>query len=98
MRLRAHLLVLTFTTMLPLVVFALVVGAFLIREQRETFRRGAEDRTLAVLTAVDNELAGSISALSALATLPVLDVGDFATFRDRAQRVLDAQPEWQNVN
>jgi signal transduction histidine kinase len=98
MRLRAHLLVLTFTTMLPLVVFALVVGAFLIHEERETFRRGAEERTLAVLTAVDNELAGSISALSALATLPVLDVGDFATFRDRAQRVLDAQPEWQNVN
>jgi signal transduction histidine kinase len=98
MRLRAHLLVLAFTTMLPVVVFALVVGYFLIHEQRETFRRGAEERTLAVLSAVDNDLNGSISALAALTTLPALDEGDFATFRNHAERVLATQPDWQNVN
>jgi signal transduction histidine kinase len=98
MRLRAHLLVLAFTTMLPVVVFALVVGYFLILEQRETFRRGAEERTLAVLSAVDNDLNGSISALAALTTLPALDEGDFATFRNHAERVLATQPDWQNVN
>ena len=98
MRLRAYLLVLAFTTMLPVVVFASVVGYFLIQEQRETFRRGAEERTLAVLSAVDNELQGSISTLAALATASELDAGDLAAFRDRAQRVLDAKPDWQNVN
>src|SRR5688572_8097663 len=98
MRLRAHLLVLAVTTMLPVLVFALVVGYFLIHEQRETFRRGAEERTLAVLSAIDNELHGSISALAALTTLPALDEGDFGTFRNHAERVLATQPAWQNVN
>jgi signal transduction histidine kinase len=98
MRLRAHLLVLAVTTMLPVLVFALVVGYFLIHEQRETFRRGAEERTLAVLSAIDNELQGSISALAALTTLPALDEGDFGTFRNHAERVLATQPNWQNVN
>ena len=98
MRLRAYLLFLSLLTLLPVVVFAGMVGYFLLHEQRETFRRGAEDRTLAVLTAVDNELAGSVSALTALATLPSLDTGDLADFREQAQRILAAQPDWQNIN
>jgi signal transduction histidine kinase len=98
MRLWAYLLLVTCVAMLPLVVFSAYVGYLLIEEQRETFRLGAEDRTLAVLTAVDNELQGSISTLAALSTSPSLDEADFATFRNRAQRVLDAKPDWQNVN
>jgi signal transduction histidine kinase len=74
------------------------VGYFLIHEQRETFRRGAEERTLGVLSAIDNELAGAISTLEALATLPAFDAADVETIRDRAQRVLDVQQEWQNIN
>ena len=98
MPLRAYLTLLALATIVPVVAFAAVVGYFLIDEQRETFRRGAEERTLAVLTAIDNELDGSISTLEALATLPSLDMGDIASFRDRAQRVLAVQPDWQNIN
>jgi signal transduction histidine kinase len=96
--LRSYLVGLTLATLLPVVLFAGAVGYFLVQEQRETFRTGAEARTLAVLTAVDTELQASISTLTALATLPALDEGDLVTFRDRAQRILATQPQWVNVN
>ncbi len=98
MTLRSYLVGLTLATLLPVALFAGTVGYFLVQEQRETFRTGAEARTLAVLTAVDSELEASISTLNALATLPALDDGDLATFRDRAQRILATQPQWVNVN
>jgi PAS domain S-box-containing protein len=97
-RLRAYLLFLTLATLLPVAVFAGIVGYFLAQEQRETFRRGAEARTLAMSTAVDTELNGSIATLQALATLPALDGGDVATFRDRAERILATQPDWSDIN
>jgi len=96
--LRSYLVGLTLATLLPVALFAGAVGYFLVQEQRETFRTGAEARTLAVLTAVDTELEASVSTLNALATLPALDEGDLVTFRDRAQRILATQPQWVNVN
>jgi signal transduction histidine kinase len=97
-KLRSYLVGLTLATLLPVVLFAGTVGYFLVAEQRETFRQGAEARTLAVLTAVDNELEASVSTLRALATLTSLDAGDLATFREQAQRTLAAQPQWTNIN
>lgn len=98
MSLRAYLTCLTLAVILPIAVFAVTIGYFLVEEQRETFRRGAEERTLAVVTAMDNELAGSISTLEALATSPDLDKGDLATVRERAQRILATHSGWVNVN
>ena len=98
MTLRSYLVGLTLATLLPVALFAGTVGYFLVEEQRETFRIGAEARTLAVLTAVDTELDASMSTLNALATLPALDDGDLVSLRDQAQRILAAQPHWVNVN
>lgn len=98
MTLRAYLLLLTLALLVPVITFATVVGYMLVERDRETFRRGAEERTLAMTTAVDARLASSISTLEALATLPALDQGDFATFRDRAVRVLATRPEWLSIN
>ena len=56
MKLRSHLLVLTLGTLLPMLIFAVVASVFFARRERETFRRGATERTLALLTAVDAEL------------------------------------------
>lgn len=98
MSLRAYLTCLTVAVMLPIAIFAAAVGYFLVDEHRETFRLGAEERTLAVLTAIDNELAGSISTLEALATMPSLDEGNLATIRDRAQRILATRSGWVNIN
>src|SRR3954471_16523285 len=98
MRLRAYLLFLTLATLLPVALFAAVVAYFLVEEERGTFRRGAEARTLAMSTAVDIELNGSIGTLQALATLPIPDGEDFMAFRDRAERILATQPDWSNIN
>lgn len=98
MRLKTYLVSLTLATLLPVALFAGIVGYLLVQEQRETFRRGAEERTLAVLTAIDNELEISISTLNALATLPSLGTGNLVEFRDRAERILAAQPQWANIN
>jgi PAS domain S-box-containing protein len=98
MRLRTYLLYLTLATLLPVVVFAGIVGYFLVQEQRDTFRRGAEERTLALLTAVDAELRGSIDTLQALSLVESLPRGDLSLFRETARSVRASQPDWINVN
>jgi PAS domain S-box-containing protein len=96
--LRAYLVSLTLATLLPVAIFAGIVGYFLVEEQRETFRRGAEERTLALLTAVDAELRGSIATIGALGLVQSLAEDDLDYFRETAQRLLASQPHWININ
>lgn len=98
MTLRAYLTALTLATLLPVAVFAAIVGYFLVEEQRETFRRGAEERTFALLTAVDAELKGSIDTIEALSAVASLTDGNLPYFRETAKRVLASQPHWVNIN
>lgn len=98
MSLRAYLLLLAFAALLPLAIFAGVVGVLLVDSQRDTFRRGAEERTLAVLTAVEVELNSSISTAEALAVSPALDQPDFEGFREIAASVLSTQRDWSTIN
>ncbi|HEX6005909.1 MAG TPA: hypothetical protein VFZ14_18110, partial [Burkholderiales bacterium] len=98
MSLRAYLLLLAFATVLPLAIFAGVVGVLLVDSQRDTFRRGAEERTLAVLTAVEVELNSSMATAEALAVSPTLDAPDFEAFREIAASVLSTQRDWTTIN
>ncbi|HJQ64058.1 MAG TPA: ATP-binding protein [Burkholderiales bacterium] len=98
MTLRSYLLLLTLATLLPVAIFAAVVGVLLVDSQRDTFRRGAEERTLAVLTALEVQLRSSISILEALAVSPVLDASGFESFRAIATSVLSTQRDWRTVN
>lgn len=98
MKLRSHLIELTLLAMLPLALFSAVVGGFLLKHQRETFFQGIEDRSLAVMTAVDSELEGSIATLKALAEVKSLHSGDLELFRQSAERILASQGNWINVN
>ena len=98
MRLRDYLFSLTLATLLPLAIFAGIVGSLLVHEQRETFRHGAEERTRALLTAVDAELRGSADTVVALGKSESLAEGDLVQFRRTAQRVLASQPGWVNIN
>lgn len=98
MPLRAYLVSLTLATLLPVAIFAGIVGYFLVEEQRETFRRGAEERTLALLTAVDAELRGSIDTIGALGLVKSLAEDDLDYFRETAKRLLASQPHWININ
>jgi PAS domain S-box-containing protein len=98
MTLRSYLSALALATLLPVALFAMVVGYFLVEQQRDTFRRGAEERTLALLTAVDAELQGSIDTIRALSLSATLVEGNLATFRATAARVMGSQPGWLDLN
>jgi signal transduction histidine kinase/CheY-like chemotaxis protein len=97
-RLRSYLLLLTLATLLPVVLFGVGLAALLVERDRTTIRRGAEERTLAMITTVDAALRGSIAAMQALSVSPSLDSGDTEYFRDAAERVLRLRPDWANIN
>jgi hypothetical protein len=98
MKLRSHLLVLIAATLLPMLVFAVIASVSFVRYQRDTFERGARDRTLALLTAVDAELRGSITTLQGLATISSLERDDLRAFHTDATRALTSQPDWLTIN
>jgi two-component system, cell cycle sensor histidine kinase and response regulator CckA len=98
LKLRTHLVLLTTATLLPTIIFTAVIALFLARREQDTFKRGAIERMLALLTAIDTELKSSISTLEALGTSSLLDTGDLRAFRDRAERVLKSQPDWFDIN
>jgi PAS domain S-box-containing protein len=98
MSLRSYLTALTLATLLPVAIFAAIVGYFLVDHERDTFRRGAEERTQALLTAVDAELKGSIDTIQALSLVAGLYDGNLPYFRVSARRVLESQPHWANIN
>ena len=97
MKLRSHLLVLTLGTLLPMVVFALIALGLLAERERALFERGAKERTLAVLTAIDGELGNAMTTLQALAASRHLDEGGLREFHRDAMRVLPTQPGWTTL-
>ena len=96
--LRSHLILLTAGTLVPIIIFTVVIAVFLARREQETFQRGATERTLALLTAVDEQLQGSIATLTALATSRRLDTDDMNSFYKEATRVLESTPDWFSIN
>ena len=98
MKLRSSLLVLTAATLLPMVAFVLIASVLFARRERSTFERGATQRTLALLTAVDAELRSSLTTLKALATSRHLGTDDLRAFQEDAASVLASQANWFTVN
>jgi signal transduction histidine kinase/ActR/RegA family two-component response regulator len=97
MRLRSHLLLLTLGTLAPMVAFAIVAAVIAVQRENAVFRRGATERTLALLTAVDTELAGHVTSLRALASSPALERADLRAFHHEAARALATQPHWRRI-
>lgn len=96
--LRSHLIFLVLATMIPLLVFAVGMIVRLSRDERVTFQRGANERTRALLTAVDAELRSSITRLEALSISPYLDADNLRAFHAEASRVLNTQDDWVTIN
>jgi signal transduction histidine kinase len=97
-RLRSYLLLLTLATLLPVALFGMGLAAMLVERDRATFRRGSEARALAIITAVDAAMRGSIATMQALAISPSLDRGEMSDFHDTAGRMLELQPDWANIH
>ena len=51
-----------------MVAFAAIVRLLFAQRDRSTFQRGATERTLALLTAVDTELMSSVTIFESLGT------------------------------
>jgi len=98
MKLRSHLLVLTVSTLLPMILFAVVVAVLFAWRESDAFQRGATERTRALLTAVDSELKSSITALEVLAASRHLDRDDLRAFHDEARRALRTQQDWFSID
>ena len=98
MKIRSHLFILTVGTLLPLFAFAAITAIVLAQRERATFQRGATERTLALITAVDAELSNPITTLDALATSRHLDDGNLRAFHEEITRVLASQPDWSTIS
>jgi PAS domain S-box-containing protein len=96
--LRSRLAVLTLVTLVPMMLFAVIAAVVFVRHERATFRRGATETTVALTTAIDAELNGSITALEALAASPDLANDHLEKFHAEAARVLRTQPKWLTIN
>ncbi len=96
--LRSHLILLVLISMIPLFVFSTAMVVRLSQADRGTFRQGAKERALALITAVDTELKGSVDTLQGLAASDHLDTGDLVSFREDAERLLKSQPDWRNIH
>jgi signal transduction histidine kinase len=94
MKLRSHLLLLSIATAAPVLVLAVAVAVLVVRKERDTVRDAAGDRVVAVMSAIDAELRGSLATLRALGASSHLEKGDFAAFHAEAQRILLAHPDW----
>ena len=97
MKLRTHLLFLALATLLPVLLFAVYVASQLVERERDTFRRGAADRTRAILTAVDLQINGTVSTLESVAFSRTLDIGDVTSFHTVARRVLASREDWRTL-
>jgi signal transduction histidine kinase/CheY-like chemotaxis protein len=98
MRLRSHLLVMTVATMAPVVLLAVIVAVLLVKRERDSIQDATVDRAVAVMSAVDAELRGSLTTLGALAASVHLRTGDLRAFRADAIRILESNPAWLNVS
>jgi PAS domain S-box-containing protein len=81
----------------PVALFAVVSVAQLVQHERRTMEREALGRTRAAMSAIDAELRGHITTLQALAASKNLAAGNLKAFHDESRRVLQAQPELQNI-
>src|SRR5690349_15128849 len=97
MRLRTSLLLLILATVVPLLTFAIVASALLVRHQQDNFVTAVKDRNRAFMSAVDADLRGSVEILQALSASRSLERGDIAAFHQDAGALLKTQPSWQTI-
>jgi signal transduction histidine kinase/ActR/RegA family two-component response regulator len=98
--LRTYLLTLMAGAVVPLLCFAVYLTIGLSRTQQDAIERGLHETAAALVSGVDRELAGTITALEALAASQYLDHGNYAAFIREAQRVLESQTGhgWLAIN
>jgi signal transduction histidine kinase len=98
MRLRAYLVLLVLTTLVPLLAFSV----FMIRQHGAAYRDAVErdllQTTRAVSLTLDDHFNATIRSLRGLASSPHLDTGHLRAFHDQARRLQAAHEDWTGVS
>ena len=94
MKLRSHLLVLSIATAAPIVALATVIAVVVVKQERDSVRDAAGERVVAVMSAIDAELRGSIATLRAMAASAHLESGNLKGFHSDAMRIFATHPDW----
>ena len=81
---RSHLGVFAIVTVLPVVLFAAGLAAWNASVQRRISERAVTETTRSLSLAVDRELGRAEALLTALASSPLIDAGDFASLHRQA--------------
>jgi signal transduction histidine kinase len=97
-KLRSHLLLLSIATAAPVVALAVVIAVVVVKQERDSLREAASERVVAVMSAIDAELRGSLATLRALAASRQLESGNLKVFHAEALRVLGTHPDWLSFN
>ncbi len=95
--LRRRLFLLAAAGIVPLAAMSGIGLYALAQQQRTQADRIGLELARALATAVDAELRSSASVVYSLATSLALDREDLPGFQERAQRVLETQPNWAGV-
>jgi signal transduction histidine kinase/ActR/RegA family two-component response regulator len=96
--LHRRLLLLVAAALLPVALLSVVGLVLLARQARSDVERGTVETMRAMVSAVDNDLQRSVSAVETLAASRFLDKGDLAGFYDMAERVLANHSNWDTVS
>ncbi len=97
MRLRSHLALIVFGTLLPVLVLTAVLIVLYHAQMRRATEVGFEDTARALSAGVDRELGASIGALQVLAAAEALRTGNLQEFDRVARTVLAHQSRWTNL-
>ncbi|MEJ7931043.1 sensor histidine kinase [Ramlibacter sp. AN1015] len=92
--LRHHLFQLTLLGLVPLAIFAALALAYAAQAHRAELERSTIDLSRAVASAVQSEFDGTLMSLAGLSRSSDLATGNIAAFHERAQRLMEIQPEW----
>jgi signal transduction histidine kinase len=95
---RSDLTVLVFASVIPVLIFAIIMVLLVEEQHRASLERSLRDTARALSVSVDLELTSSLSTLNALATSEHLDTGDLRAFYQQAQRVLVVHETWKTIS
>lgn len=84
MRIRSRLLILVFAVLVPAVLAAALVVAYVYNEQHAAYRKSIQDFSRAMAQVLDKEMSEREMMLRTLAESPALTRGDFASFYEHA--------------
>ena len=95
--LRAHLFALVVVSVLPFLIFAVLVLNLFARHEKSFQAVGLRETTRALSSALDREFDATKTALEAIATLEDLDSGDLGQLYRKLRRVLQSRPNWHTI-